>query len=174
MFTGMVWEKKLFRNFFDAIDGTNFHAKSTESTTPLVDEIVIAPRDDCVLRADKPASIARDANGSDFQAQLVHNLIIRQITSGTIKSQKERRHHYQRHGLPWSGISLSVSSICLPPPTFSFLTGLPEKKCRTFLVHCSSPHDFEFPYLETSPSGSVWIQSFRSSGRIQSRGRPLH
>jgi hypothetical protein len=69
----MNFQKKLRSGFFDAIDGTNFYAETAEDTAPLVDMIFGAIGNDCVLRTDKPASIARNADRSDFQADLVHN-----------------------------------------------------------------------------------------------------
>jgi hypothetical protein len=69
----MSFPKKLLSNFLDAIDGANLDAKAAKGTAPFVDVIFGAVCDDCVFGTDEPAGIARNANGSDFQADLVHN-----------------------------------------------------------------------------------------------------
>lgn len=117
----MIFQRKLVSYFFDAVDGTNLNAKSAEGTAPIVDVIIGAIRNNGIFRTDEFASIAGYANRGDFQAHMVHNSIIRQIRSGTIKSQKERRDYHQHHDVPWSIFSFSLSAICLPPPTLSIL-----------------------------------------------------
>lgn len=57
-FIGMIFRRKLLRNFFDAIDWANLNAQTAEGATPVIDVIIVTVGNNGVFRTDQLAGIA--------------------------------------------------------------------------------------------------------------------
>ena len=66
-FGGIPYSRRLRVDFLDTIDRTNFYANTTQSTAPLVNDILFAVSDDGIFRTNQIAAVARDTDGSNFK-----------------------------------------------------------------------------------------------------------